>query len=82
MKDLWKLFIDNVGVIFGEFEKPRIDIWKSFFVKSFRFRINDGKPEVIMTIPYHCQFFFRFFKKFRITVNNSLNRSHLVSESC
>ena len=44
MKDLWKLLMTNVGVIFGDFEKPGINII-IFFEKSVRFLIYDGKPK-------------------------------------
>ena len=55
MKDLWKLLMTNVGVIFGDFEKPGINII-FFFEKSVRFLIYDGKPKVIMDIPKLRQF--------------------------
>ena len=42
MKDLWKLLMTNMGVIFGDYEKSGINII-IFFEKSVRFLIYDVK---------------------------------------
>ena len=50
MKDLWKLFMANVGVIYGNFDKHVIDFYKSFLKASvpelmMETRGNHGHPK-------------------------------------